>query len=98
MPFVDSIISIDRKLITFDTGFIRYNTASQSVITISVLYRGFYCLNLSAGFVNQFGDFAKLPFITNRRGNKLLRDEFYLITVFADVTDDEIPYVSVLLT
>ncbi len=36
--FVDSIISIDRKLITFDTGFIRYNTASQSVITFLTFY------------------------------------------------------------
>ncbi|OWO79160.1 hypothetical protein B5C26_21550 [Photorhabdus luminescens] len=34
LPFVDSIISIDRKLITLDTGFIRYNTDSQSVIMI----------------------------------------------------------------
>ncbi|RAW99702.1 hypothetical protein CKY04_17705 [Photorhabdus sp. S8-52] len=40
LPFVDSIISIDRKLITLDTGFIRYNTASQSVITIpKILYQ-----------------------------------------------------------
>ncbi|KMW72553.1 hypothetical protein TI10_13970 [Photorhabdus luminescens subsp. luminescens] len=37
---VDSIISIDRKLITLDTGFIRYSTASQSVIMIpDILYR-----------------------------------------------------------